>query len=56
MGQRRGREVDIWAVALDGQWLISDPNSSGGLDDGWMICLDPIAAEALELRVPAQSG
>jgi hypothetical protein len=56
IGRRRGREVDIWAVALDGQWLISDPSSSGGLDDAWMICLDPIPAPALELRVPGQSG
>jgi hypothetical protein len=23
MGRRRGREVDIWAVALDGQWVVS---------------------------------
>jgi len=56
MGRRRGREVDIWAVALDGRWLISDPGSSGGLDDGWMICLDPIPPRALELRVPGQPG
>jgi hypothetical protein len=41
MGQRRGREVDIWAVALDGQWLMSDPRSSGVLDDGWMIAWTP---------------
>ncbi len=55
MGRRRGREVDIWVVALDGQWMISDPNASGGLDDGWTICLDPIPAERLELRRPGQS-
>jgi hypothetical protein len=46
MGRRHGREVDVWAVVLDGQWLISDPSSSGGLDDGWMICPDPIPANA----------
>jgi hypothetical protein len=56
MGRRRGREVDIWAAALDGQWLISDPSSSGGLDDNWMICLEPIPAPALELRLPDQPG
>jgi hypothetical protein len=56
MGQRRGRDVDIWAVALNGQWLISDPSSSGGLDDSWMICLDPIPARCLELRVSGQAG
>jgi hypothetical protein len=56
MGRRRGREVDVWAVALDGQWLVSDPSSSGGLDDDWMICPDPIPAQALELRVPGQPG
>ncbi len=55
MGRRRGREVDIWAVALDGQCMISDPSASGGLDDRWMICLDPIPAERLELRMPGQS-
>jgi hypothetical protein len=55
MGRRRGREVEIWAVALAGQWMISDPSASGGLDDGWMICLDPIPAERLELRMPGQS-
>lgn len=54
MGQRRGRDVDVWAAALDGQWLISDPSSSGGLDDGWMVCLDPIPARALDLRLAGQ--
>jgi len=54
MGRQRGREVDLWAVALNGQWLISDPSASGGLDDGWMISLDPISANALDLRVPGQ--
>ena len=50
MGRRRGREVDIWVVALDGQWMISDPDASGGLDDGlddgWTISLDPIERSA----------
>ncbi len=55
MGRRRGREVDVWAVALDGEWLISDPSASGGLDDGWMICLDPIPAGRLEFRLPGRS-
>lgn len=53
MGQRRGRNVDIWAVALNGQSVISDPSSSGGLDDDWMICLNPIPAEALDLALPS---
>ena len=56
MGERRGRGTDIWAVALDGQRLISDPSSSGELDDSWMICLQPIPADALRLCVPCRSG
>lgn len=54
MGKRRGRGADIWAAALRGQWLISDPSASGGLDDNWMICLKPIPARALALRSPGQ--
>lgn len=52
MGRQRGREVDVWTAALSGQWLISDPGASGGLDDNWMICLDPIQAAALQLQPP----
>lgn len=42
-------DADIWQVAVDGLWLISDPNASGGLDDGWAIAPDPIAPERLKL-------
>jgi hypothetical protein len=49
MGRHRGRETDLWAVALDGEWLISDPSHSGGLDDGMMICRTPIPATRLKL-------
>ena len=37
MGTRHGQAVDIWAVRLDGTWLIGDPGASGGGDDVWMI-------------------
>jgi hypothetical protein len=52
MGRQRGREVDVWAAALSGQWLISDPGAGGGLDDNWMICLDPVPPDALKLQTP----
>ena len=49
MGWRRGRPVDIWAVALDGAWLVGDPGASGGGDDDWMICTESIAHTQLTL-------
>jgi hypothetical protein len=49
MGRRRGCAVDIWAVALDGTLLIGDPSASGGGDDCWMICPEPIPNWQLKL-------
>jgi hypothetical protein len=49
MGARRGDPVDIWAVRLSGTWLIGDPGASGGGDDVWMICPEPIPPTALTL-------
>jgi hypothetical protein len=49
MGQRRGRAVDIWAVTLDGLWLIGDPGAGGGGDDCWMICRQRIVPAHLKL-------
>jgi hypothetical protein len=50
MAAQRGRQADIWAVTLDGQFLISAPDASGGLDDSWMISTEAIPARAVELR------
>jgi hypothetical protein len=38
MGRPRGCAVDIWAVALHGTLLMSDPSASGGGGDCWTIC------------------
>jgi hypothetical protein len=56
MGRNRGREVDIWEVRLGGQWLISDPSSGCGIDDNWMICLEPIPNGALRLHIAGDAG
>lgn len=56
MGSRRGDAVDIWAVRLDGTWLIGDPGASGGGDDVWMICPEPIPPTQLELVRPDRSA
>jgi hypothetical protein len=45
----RSERVDIWRVRVDGLWLISDPSSSGGLDNHWAIATEPIGANRLEL-------
>jgi hypothetical protein len=49
VGRRRGEAVDIWAVRLDGTWLIGDPGGSGGGDDYWMICPERIPPAQLNL-------
>jgi hypothetical protein len=49
MGARNGQAVDIWEVRLDETWLIGDPGASGGDDDGWMICPEPIPPHRLNL-------
>ncbi len=49
MDQRPGCAVDIWAVTLDGAWLVGDPGASGGGDDFWMICTEPIPPTQLTL-------
>ena len=49
MGQRGGRAVDIWAVILNGTWLIGDPGAGGGGDDNWMISRQRIAPSQLKL-------
>lgn len=49
MGRRHGGSVDIWAATLDGEWLIADPSASGGIDDFWMICGEPIPPTRLTL-------
>ncbi len=49
MGARRGWAVDIWAVRLDGTWLIGDPGAGGGGDEWWMICPEPIPRQQLTL-------
>jgi len=41
--------ADIWRVRVDGLWLESDPNASGGADDAWMIAAQPISAEDVAL-------
>ena len=45
----RGEPADVWKVRVDGLWLISDPNASGGLDNHWAIATDPIDAARLQL-------
>jgi hypothetical protein len=40
--------IDIWAVELHNQWVISDPNAHGGLN--WVLCLIPIAPAQLRLH------
>jgi hypothetical protein len=42
--------ADIWRVRVDGLWLESDPNSSSGLDDLWMIAAAPIPPEDVVLH------
>lgn len=44
-----GEPADIWSVRVDGLWLVSDPNDSGGLGDDWMVARQPIPAGALRL-------
>lgn len=56
MGSRHGDAVDIWAARLDGTWLIGDPGASGGGDDCWMICPEPIPPGRLELIRPNFQG
>jgi hypothetical protein len=42
--------TDIWAARLnDDVWLEGAHDASGGGDDHWMICSEPIAADRLEL-------
>jgi hypothetical protein len=49
MGSRQGC-VDIWAVELKDEWLVSDPGASGGLDDeSWLICPSAIPPRQLTL-------
>jgi hypothetical protein len=45
-----GGDGDIWQVSEDGLWLVSDPNASGGLEDGWAIAAEPIAPERVTLH------
>jgi hypothetical protein len=45
----RGEPADIWSVRVDGVWLISDPSSSGGLDDHWVIATAPLPPAAVRL-------
>jgi hypothetical protein len=40
---------DIWAVRVDDVWLETDTSASGGADEDWMICPQPIASERVEL-------
>jgi hypothetical protein len=44
-----GGDADIWQVVVDDLWLVSDPNASGGLEDGWAIAPEAIAPERVEL-------
>lgn len=46
----RSEPADIWRVRVDGLWLESDPNASGGADDTWMIAGRPIPAEDVALH------
>jgi hypothetical protein len=42
--------TDIWAARLnDDVWLEGAHDASGGRDDDWMICPEPIAADRLAL-------
>jgi hypothetical protein len=41
--------TDIWVAHLDDIWLEGDPSASGGADENWMICPEPIASDRVEL-------
>jgi hypothetical protein len=45
--------VNGWTIELAGVgggiWLESDPGASGGLDDIWMIAVEPIPAADVSL-------
>jgi hypothetical protein len=41
--------TDIWAARVDDVWLETDPSASGGGDQDWMICPQPIASARVEL-------
>ncbi|WP_157251964.1 hypothetical protein [Patulibacter americanus] len=42
-------ETDVWAVDVRGLWLVSDPSSSGGRDDRWVIVPGRVPPERLAL-------
>jgi hypothetical protein len=49
--------TDIWAARLDDVWLRGAPDASGGAEDDWVICPQPIALDRLELiEADVQSG
>jgi hypothetical protein len=45
-----GGDADVWEVVVDGLWLVSDPNASGGLEDGWAIAPGAIGPDRVRLR------
>jgi hypothetical protein len=45
----RNGYADVWAVRLDEAWLEGAPDASGGGDDCWMICPEPIGATQVRL-------
>jgi hypothetical protein len=40
-----GEPAGIGQIAVDGLWLISDPNASGGADDAWWISTEPVTPD-----------
>jgi hypothetical protein len=41
--------ADVWSARVDGLWLEGAPDADGGGSDDWMIALQPIGPDRIEL-------